>query len=231
MIGSNFLKKFSGKNEDMPPAGISSSCREKSLIGRRILTPQQVNQQSQLRTSSTGILSCVEAKVSHRAPSTFRNLSHFEGAAAVLTQVPIIKVTRRYATPEAVRPAIPRPEGIRRIQSCSPLRKLSELGPDPDYIKERQVPPVMIKKPLKVGVRMVPDPVCKGHYRPITPMVIPAKRSISPEYFQHRPSSKRYNRYNSNNTSQIRSYTSIHANRQRGIYCCRSPYLDYDIHT
>lgn len=65
------------------------------------------------------------------------------------------------------RDASPRPTGTRQVESrdSSPFMGVGILGPDPSEKKERPVPPPMVLKPFRRGVRYVPEPN-SGYQKP-----------------------------------------------------------------
>jgi hypothetical protein len=92
--------------------------------------------------------------------------------------------------------------GIRVSSVDTPYRGIGTFGPDPNEAKkERPVPPPMIKKPLKRGVRMVPEPVSTLYndsdfrYSRVTATGAyqHGKRQISPKHFEFKPASIRLN--------------------------------------
>lgn len=117
--------------------------------------------------------------------------------------------------------------GMRTISVDTPFRGVGIFGPDPaeEATKERPIPPPMIKKPWKRGVRRVPEPSStrrdnESRYSHVTASGAfqHGKRQVSPKHFEPKPASIRFNIAPCDNMHSF-SVESPHRARPTSIRC------------
>ena len=215
-LNAALLKEAS---KEIPPAGLPTiHPRSASPSKRAQITPQT----SQLFVGKGGVSGLTERPTSRtRSASATHSaiVDHLEGSSASLREgVPApFDGCRRHVEARSSQQhysigdlSFGRASSADRttrtgLRKCSadltPYRGFGCFGPDPNEVKERLVPPLMIKKPLRRGVRRVPEPASARYrdndyrYSRIAEngVYLHGKRQVQPKHFEPKPSSIRSN--------------------------------------